>query len=150
LGSQIVKSLLAESKLNITVLQRAGSTSTHPKSPRVRVESGDYTSPEFLKSALKGQHVLINTVGLGAPPSMTEDLYDAAVAVGIKWIVPGGFGCDFQDDEFAANFQMMAVIRQAREKLGERGVGYTGFITGPWLDYVCSTERIGGMTVVAD
>lgn len=129
--------MLSESKLNITVVQRAGSVNTSPESPRVRVKAGDYNSPDFLKSALEGQGVLINALGLSAPHSLTEALYDAATAAGIKWIVPGGFGCDFRDDEFAANFQVMGMIRQARERIVERGIGYTGFITGPWLDYVC-------------
>jgi hypothetical protein len=57
--------------------------------------------------------------------SHTLDTHDAAVrlktgllASSGELIAPGGFSCDFQNDELVANFQATAMVKPLRHKIG--------------------------------
>ncbi|KAF4976005.1 hypothetical protein FZEAL_7261 [Fusarium zealandicum] len=89
LGSHVFNKFVESGKFNIRVLKRAGSESTFPEGTDV-VEV-DYASVDSLKSALKGQDVVVSTLTTLA--AATQDtLIDAAVAAGVQRFIPSEFG----------------------------------------------------------
>ncbi|KAL1792219.1 hypothetical protein ACET3X_009970 [Alternaria dauci] len=88
LGSVLLEAL-KESSYNVAVLSRQESTSQLPEGTKViRADYGDTSS---LEAAMKGQDVVISTVG----PTVTDgqkSFIDAAVAAGVKRFIPSEFG----------------------------------------------------------
>jgi uncharacterized protein YbjT (DUF2867 family) len=136
LGTYIVKALLSESNIPITIIGRAGSEASPPQDSRVSLKRGDYDSQEFLQEALRGHDVVVCTLGLAAPPTILNSIHQAAGAVGVKWIVPQGWGNDFQNDGLTQRIPPMQAARASRTAIVNEGMSYTGFITNPWLDWV--------------
>lgn len=90
LGNALVKALLA-AEFAVTALTRSDSTSTFPEG--VKVARVDYNDVESLTSALRAQDALISALGLGSM-DYQEKMVDAAVAAGIKRLIPSEFGFD--------------------------------------------------------
>jgi hypothetical protein len=88
-GKWIVTSLL-ESNFNVTALSRAESQSELNNSA-VNVVKGDYNDAAFLTKALTGQDALVLAVASGSLDTQ-KNLIDAAVAAGVKRIIPSEFG----------------------------------------------------------
>ncbi|KAJ9504350.1 hypothetical protein H2202_000406 [Exophiala xenobiotica] len=135
LGTYIVKALLSESNIPITIIGRAGSEASPPQDSRVSLKRGDYDSQEFLQETLRGHDVVVCTLGLAAPPTILNSIHQAAGAVGVKWIVPQGWGNDFQNDGLTQRIPPMQAARASRTAIVNEGMSYTGFITNPWLDW---------------
>lgn len=86
-GKLIVTSLL-ESNFNVSALSRAESKS---ELNNVNVVKGDYNDAAFLTKALTGQDALVLAVGSNSLDTQ-KNLIDAAVAAGVKRIIPSEFG----------------------------------------------------------
>jgi uncharacterized protein YbjT (DUF2867 family) len=54
----------------------------------------DYSKPETLVEALKGQDALVITLGVQAPKGTDTQLINAAEEAGVKWILPNEWGPD--------------------------------------------------------
>lgn len=90
LGAPILKSL-TDAGLTVTVLTRPGSSSTYPSG--VKTTEIDYDNTESLTAALKDQDALVCAVGFTAFLSQ-EKLIDAAIASGVKRVLPSEYGTD--------------------------------------------------------
>ncbi|KAL8300111.1 hypothetical protein RB597_009957 [Gaeumannomyces tritici] len=88
LGAFIVKELVAAG-FEVTVLRRAGSTSTPPEG--VATKDVDYASLDSLTAALQGQHAVVSTVATVAAAGQ-KLLADAALAAGVRRFIPSEFG----------------------------------------------------------
>lgn len=93
MGKPVVKALL-ESGFKVTAVSRTDSTSTFPDD--VQVVRGNYEDSEFWKKAFTGQDAVILAIGSGTLQSQ-KAIIDAAVAAGVKRIIPSEFGsvCPF-------------------------------------------------------
>jgi hypothetical protein len=100
---------------------------------------GDYDSPEFLQSALAGTDVLINVLANAAPPSLSDTLYDAASAAGVKWVIPKTFGTDYENPKLTDRVPFLAGLVALKKEILDRGLGYTGFKPNPFFDLVSNT-----------
>ncbi|KAK4947885.1 hypothetical protein LTR10_013393 [Elasticomyces elasticus] len=139
LGSRIVQSWLSETDMPITIITRAESEASFTNDARISVHKGDYTSVAFLKEAMTGQSVLVCAMGLTAAPESVELVYKTAAAAGMKWIIPQGWGNDWQNAQLAARVPPMSAAKASRSMITELGIPYTGFITNPWLDWNISS-----------
>ena len=90
LGTAVLDALLA-ANFTVTALTRQDSTSSFPAS--VKIAKVDYSSIDDLKAALSGQDALISTVGYTGFLSQ-EKMIDAAIAAGVKRILPSEYGSD--------------------------------------------------------
>ena len=90
IGAPVLKALL-DANFIVTVLTRPDSSGTFP--PTVKVEKVDYSDTESLTTALKGQDALVSTVGYAAMLSQ-EKLVNAAIANGVKRVIPSEYGSD--------------------------------------------------------
>lgn len=98
LGPKVLEQLL-NAGFDVTVLTRQESTSTYPSN--VQVAPVDYSSIDSLTSTLKGQDAVVSTV---ATPDLHSQntLVDAAVAAGVKRLIPSEFGCNTLNSKVAA------------------------------------------------
>ncbi|KAK4548125.1 hypothetical protein LTR36_009994 [Oleoguttula mirabilis] len=98
LGKPMLEALL-DAKYEVTVFTRLTSDHTFP--PDIKVVKVDYTDVEGLTAALQGTDALIITVTTGAV-GQQKYIVDAAVAAGIKRIIPSEFGCDISNPKARA------------------------------------------------
>lgn len=85
----IAAALERSPRYQLTVLVRRGNTSAVQQN--CQVIEVDYSSDDSLRQALKGQDVLVSALGKMAL-GMQEKLIDAAVAAGVRRIIPSEFG----------------------------------------------------------
>lgn len=90
LGAVLLNHLL-KANYTVTALTRPGITPTFP--PSVKTAEIDYSSPSTLRAALADHDVLISTVGYAGILAQ-EALISAALAVGVKRIIPSEYGSD--------------------------------------------------------
>lgn len=91
-----------------------------------------------MKSALKGQDVLVNTVNTGAATGQ-KPIIDAAIAAGVKRYVPADYG-SFTTDPEARNLQVIAPMTEIQSYIKEKAanglIEWTLFQTGAFLDMI--------------
>lgn len=90
LGAPILKALL-DANFSVTVLARPESTQTYTSD--VKVAKVDYSNAESLQTALQGQDAVVAAVGYTGFQQQ-EALFDAAIAVGVKRLIPSEYGGD--------------------------------------------------------
>ncbi|KAL7914073.1 hypothetical protein GGI35DRAFT_490392 [Trichoderma velutinum] len=135
-GTPVLKALLASGNFNITVLRRNNSKSTFPDN--VKVVDVDFESVDSLTAALAGQDAVVSTVGSTGLGDEQKKLIDAAVAAGVKRIVPSEYGCDLEN-ELTAKLPVFApkvgVAKYLEEKAKTTPLTYTLAYSGPFLDW---------------
>jgi hypothetical protein len=129
----MVKSILETGKHTVTALTRADSTNTLPSG--VITKTIDYSKPETIVDALKGQQVLIITLSVFSPPDTELTLIDAAQKAGVQWIFPNAWGLDTANEEFVKD----VVAYQGHEKIPnaivEKGMSYISVATSSWYEW---------------
>jgi hypothetical protein len=101
------------------------------------VQKGDYTSSEFLESALEGQDVLIMTFSAMAPLDLQTNFIQAAAKVGVPWILPNEYNSDGNNVELANAVGFLAAKRKYRAQIEELGKSsWIGIACNLWFDYV--------------
>lgn len=84
-GRFIAEALLKTNKHTVTAIKRVDSQSTLPQG--VAVKMADYSKPETLVEALRGQDALVITISGHAPIEETEEkLVRAAGEAGVPWM----------------------------------------------------------------
>lgn len=132
LGPSIVQALAA-ANFRITILSQSGKATNLPSS--VTVQKVDYTSPESVTAALQGIDALVSM-----HPKQEEQipLIDAAIAAGVKRIIPSDFGSDVPGNTKTRDLPFFAGKTATMEYLvsavGEK-ISYTHVISGLFLDW---------------
>lgn len=136
LGRPVTQALL-EAGFTVTALTRSDSKSTFPTG--VTALPVDYSSVENLTTALRGQDALISTLASAGVSSQT-DLINAAVAAGVKRIIPSEFGSDTSNARARALpvFKDKVETAELVERLSAQSGGkttYTFVLNGAFLDW---------------
>jgi len=135
LGSVIVEKLLATGKFNVRALRRPGSSATFPAG--VDVVDVDFTSVSSLTPALQGQDALIITTSSTAVKEQYP-LIDAAVAAGVKRLLPSEFGSNL-DNEKTRKLPLFAGKAEVAEYIVEKtktsDLTYTSVYNNAFLDW---------------
>ncbi|KAF2737395.1 NAD(P)-binding protein [Polyplosphaeria fusca] len=149
-GAPILKALLEEPSLNITILTRTGSSAKFPEGIPVKTVSDAYTVKE-LTEAFEGQDAVL--VALSTGPVTKDDLalriIDAAVAAGVKRFIPSEFAANNLDPRarklvpvFDAKGRMLEYLqKKAYESNGK--LTWTSFSCGSWLDWGLNPAKSG-------
>ena len=98
LGAPVLKAIIDSGKFNITVITRPSSTSTFPFG--IKIVRVDPTSVDELTAALKGQDAVVSTVARAGVRGQTV-LVDAAIAAGVKRILPSEYAGDLSNPNAA-------------------------------------------------
>ncbi|KAF1954253.1 putative oxidoreductase CipA [Byssothecium circinans] len=145
-GKHIVKALLEKSTFNLTAITRANSP-TLPSG--VHVATVDYTKPETLVDALKGQDVLIMTMSVAAPPEITSKLIEAAAKAGVPWILPDEFSGDTDDDVVGNDTFLGPPKIKNRKLIEELGVSsWIAVANGFWYEHSLGGPGLFGINVL--
>jgi hypothetical protein len=132
----VLQALLNSGKFNLTVINRASSSTTFPDN--VKVTSADFSSVDSLTAALKGQDAVVSTLGTAGLLSQTL-LVDAAVAAGVKRFLPSDFGCDMGNAKTGAlpvYRNKVVVHKKLREAVAAHpDFTYTLVCNNAFLDY---------------
>lgn len=119
----------------MTALSRQDSTATF--APGVTVKKGDYTSSEFLESALQGQDVLIITLAVTTSPQVQSDLIKAAAKAGVPWILPNEYGPDGANAELGKAVSIVGGKAKYRDEIEALGrSSWIGIACNLWFDFV--------------
>ncbi|KAJ7582495.1 hypothetical protein C8J56DRAFT_831164 [Mycena floridula] len=137
-GSPVLEALLAAGTFNVSVLTRETSTSTFPDG--VTVVKADYESHKSLVKALTGQDAIVITLGgsFDVLEVIQKAVFEAAVEVGIKHIIPSSYGSDLSTEiarsqpVFAPKIRSEAYLA---ELASQHKFNYTVIATGPFLDW---------------
>lgn len=101
------------------------------------MKKGDYTSSEFLESALQGQDVLIITLHVLTSPDIQTNFIRAAAKAGVPWILPNEYGQDGDNFELSKAVSILASKKRYRDLIEELGVSsWIGIASNLWIDYV--------------
>lgn len=144
LGRAAVRELV-DAGFTVTALTREGSTSTFPA--EVVSKTVDYTSVESLTSALEGQDALVSILATVAVAGQ-RPLVDAAVAAGVKRIIPSEFGINTRflgKEPIGAILQgKIRTLNYIHEKSKQNpSFTWTGISTGLFFDWGLSHGSIG-------
>ena len=134
LGPALLDALL-KANFNVTVLTRSSSTSTFPAN--VKVVHADYESLDSLTAALKDQDAFISSVTTRAASTQLR-LIDAAVAAGVKRIIPSEFGSDTRNPkarQLPVFRDKIATQEYLEKKVKESDLTYTLILTGAFFDF---------------
>ncbi|KAG2441235.1 hypothetical protein HYH02_010078 [Chlamydomonas schloesseri] len=136
LGKHIVSGLLENGSYDVTVISRKGSDESK-LAPLVakgaKVAHVDFAEQDSLVSALKGQEIVISTVGAAALAEQPK-LIEAAKAAGVRRFVPSEFGLDSCAPGIREYFPALGYKYAAQDALKASGLEYTFIITGFFLE----------------
>ena len=133
-GAPVLQALL-DANFTVTALTRESSTSTFPTS--VKVVKVDYDNVDNLTAALQGQDVLISTMGTAAIGQQVN-LVDAAIAAGVKRLIPSEFGNDLSLPklrQLPVYAQKVQIEEDIEKKCRGTGTTYTFIFTNAFLDW---------------
>ncbi|KAI1347129.1 hypothetical protein F5Y01DRAFT_296150 [Xylaria sp. FL0043] len=135
LGRVVVRELV-NAEFSVTALTREGSTATFPAG--VASKAVDYSSIASLTAALEGQDALVSTIATAAIAGQ-QPLVDAAVAAGVKRIIPSEFGLNTRilgTDPIASILQgKIKTLNYIHEKWRQNpSFTWTGISTGLFFD----------------
>ncbi|KZO98446.1 NAD-P-binding protein [Calocera viscosa TUFC12733] len=142
IGSIIVDELLKEKAAGkvdkVVVLTRSAAGNDALLAQGAEPIVVDYDSPPSLQSALHGIDVVISTV-ITTALNVQEPLGDAAKAAGVKLFVPSEFGGDTRQHT-EGPYALKAIQRR---RLGQIGLPWAAFVTGPFADAIFYVPHLG-------
>ena len=139
--------MIKAQRFNITVLVRKPPIDI-PESctANVIVKTVDFTSAESLTSALAGQDALIDATFDGADPGLSIRLVDAAVAAGVKHVIPSEFSGDPENSKARAlpPFQPKSATYKHLCQLGrENKITWSAVCNNAFLDWGLRMSFLG-------
>jgi len=82
-----------------------------------------------------------------AAPNTQHKLIDAAIAAGVKWVIPNEFGSDTNNAEILSTVgPMLGHKKDVREYIESKGQGklkWIGIVNNPWTDYSLNGGMFG-------
>jgi uncharacterized protein YbjT (DUF2867 family) len=149
-GTPILTALLASPTLTTTILTRATSRAKLPPNVPTITISDAYTLEELTHS-FKGQDAVVSAINTTAA---TQDdlafrIVDAALAAGVKRLIPSEFGTNNLDPRAADLVPVYALKGQmlryliARAEESDGALTWTSIACGSWLDWGLDAARSG-------
>jgi hypothetical protein len=121
----------------VTAITREGSTSAIPKDVQA-VKTINYESRSTIVDALRGQDVLVITLGGFASADVQGKLVEAAIQVGVRFILPNEWSPDTGNTSLVKDVGPFASKPLIREHIATRALGKTQYIaltTGFWYEW---------------
>ncbi|KAI1085433.1 NmrA-like family protein [Whalleya microplaca] len=143
LGTEILKALIKAGTFNITVVKRQSSTSTPDADASVRIVTvDDDLTLESLTQAFRGSDAVITSIPL-RDVSQHLRIADAAVAAGVRRVIPADYGsCDSRSArarELVPLFENKVRVRARLEELAAADAtgsfSWTSIVCGHFFDW---------------
>ncbi|KAH8813010.1 hypothetical protein F5884DRAFT_751303 [Xylogone sp. PMI_703] len=137
-GRYMTEALLKTGRHTVTAITRPETKGTFPQG--VVVKEVDYSKPETLVEALRGQEALVITISGHAPiREIEEKLIRAAGEAGVPWILPNEWSPDSAHEGIVNDvfiFKSKVAARKLIEEIGKSS--YIAVATGFWYEYSLS------------
>ncbi|QIW99238.1 hypothetical protein AMS68_004756 [Peltaster fructicola] len=137
-GSRMTQELLKTGKHTVTAITRHESDSSKNFPKDVIVRKVDYTKPQTIVEALRGQEALIITLsGRSDIHAIEAMLVRAAADAGVPWILPNEWSPDSAHEGILKDvsiFSAKVKTRQLIEELGKSS--YVSVSTGFWYEWM--------------
>ena len=149
LGSVIFQKFVASGKFNVRVLRRNGSSAKFPAG--TDVVDLDFSSPEAVKAALKGQDAVVSTLE-GSTGGVQKALIDGALAAGVKRFLPSEFGSNLDNPKaklLPVFGQKIEVEQYLAEKTRGTGLTWTRVYNGAFFDWGLQHKFLADVTGTA-
>nr|POE85420.1 hypothetical protein CFP56_43736 [Quercus suber] len=146
-GHFMTAELLKNGKHTVTAITRTDSTSEMPEG--VLTKKVDYSKPETLVDALKGQDALVVTLSGLVPKETSETIVRAAGEAGVPWIFPNEWSPDTSNEALTrdvAPFQPKVAVRKAIAELGKSN--FISVVTGFWYEWSLAIPAAFGIDFV--
>lgn len=102
----------------------------------VEVMRVDYSDPSTLAKAMKGQDVLIITMGVTSPSDQHAKLVEAAAEARVPWVFPNEYGIDCENEELGRDTIIGSGNAKNREEIEKLGVSsWIGFACSFWYEF---------------
>ncbi|KAL8376337.1 hypothetical protein RB595_007431 [Gaeumannomyces hyphopodioides] len=140
LGVPVLEALVNAGAFEVTMLARTAGKVPAALASKTREVVVDYDSIPALTDALCGQDAVVSTVGRPGIAWQATHLVPAAVAAGVKRVLPSEFGCDLSQPAprkfptFAAKVQVQELLEAEAAKPGAT-ISYTFVRTNAFLDW---------------
>lgn len=135
-GRVIADALGKGGRHRVTAITRTDSANAMPVGLHV-IKKVDYANHASLVKALEGQDVLIITMNAMAPPESQFKLIDAAVAAGVKYIMPNEWGFDLSNESVCKDtfaYDRLTSVRQHIERVGGDQTRWIGLCCSFWYE----------------
>ncbi|KAK3721770.1 hypothetical protein LTR37_002935 [Vermiconidia calcicola] len=136
-GRFIAEALMMGGRHRVTAITRTDSTNQMP--PGVHeTKQVNYDSRLSLVEALRGQDVLVITMGVMAPKESQTRLIDAAVEAGVRWILPNDWGVDHTNENLANDTMLGARYEEIHahvETVGGDKTHWIGVSCSFWYEF---------------
>lgn len=144
-GSYMVQELLATGTHTITAITRHDSPNTTAFPSGLHIAKVDYSNPDTLVSALRGQDFLVITLAAAAPPDLHTSIVQAAVDAGVKYIMPNCYGADFMNENVRSQEMHAASAYKNAMEVQELGASYVAMSCGFWYEWslACGEPAFG-------
>jgi hypothetical protein len=159
-GRFMTEALVTTGKHTVTALTRIDSQSKLPEG--VVSKTIDYSKPETLVDALRGQDVLVITLSAQSPKETEIQLINAAGEAGVAWIIPNDWSSDTTNEAMVRDVPIFqskgehsyyrvwstilimdaGVIRKEIESLGKSS--YIAIATGFWYEWTLAMPATFG------
>ncbi|KAJ1547488.1 hypothetical protein HK405_005713, partial [Cladochytrium tenue] len=143
-GMFIAEALLKTGKHVVTAISREGSGGKLPNG--VLVKRVDYDDHASLVDALRGQDILIITMGVFVPEAIDAALIRAAADAGVAWVIPNGWTYDYTEEGHAHDVPSLSRAARSTALISE--IGKSSFISvapGFWYEWSLSMEFAYGV-----
>ncbi|ETS83124.1 hypothetical protein PFICI_05000 [Pestalotiopsis fici W106-1] len=133
-GSFMTNALLETGRHQVTALTRVDSESKFPDG--VVIKKIDYSRPETLVDALRGQDALVITLSGHTPKGTELQLVNAAGEAGVPWILPNEWSPDTANEALVKDvfvFEFKVATRKAITELGKSS--FISVSTGFWYEW---------------
>ncbi|MCJ1405334.1 hypothetical protein MMC11_008561 [Xylographa trunciseda] len=146
-GSFMTEALLKTGKHTVTAITRVDSQSKLPEG--VISKKVDYSKPETLVEALRGQDALVITLSAQTPKDIDMQLIKAACEADVAWILPNEWSPDTANEALVKDvfiFQSKGATRKAITDLGKSS--YIAVSTGFWYEWSLAIPAAFGIDLV--
>lgn len=107
----------------------------------MHVKKVDYGNQSSLVEALRGQDVLIITMGVMAPPDAEGKLIEAAAEANVPWILPNEWGGDMLNESLSTESLVGPPKKVSRDHITKLGKSsWIGIATGFWYEWSLPIE----------
>ncbi|KAJ5855668.1 uncharacterized protein N7529_009612 [Penicillium soppii] len=146
-GKVMTEALLKTGKHTITALTRAESKGKLPDG--VISKPVDYSKPETIVEALKGQDALVIALNGYTPHEIDLALFKAAGEAGVSWILPNEWAPDTANENLIKDimlFPSKEINRKAIADLGQSS--YVAVSTGFWYEWSLAIPSAYGIDLI--
>ncbi|KAI4195131.1 MAG: hypothetical protein LQ346_003511, partial [Caloplaca aetnensis] len=135
-GKQFAEELLKTGKHTVTAVIRPDTKLASLPAGIRQSSPVDFSDPDqgSLAAALAGQDFLIITLSVTAPLDLHSKIVRAAVAAGVKWIMPNVYGPDVFEKALH-DVEVFAKATRQCEEIEALGVNYVACVCGFWYEW---------------